>query len=230
MKHQYLKILLLTFGIIPGGNITAQSSLQGNLRDWNNGDAVIAYFGMFNGEMTEIGSIKPDGTLHIPLDPDYAASFKKMAEKESAGAAEGWTMSYNTVSSVFPCMFEENIAFTNGDEIVTGLPEFLITDRSGETEHGYLYAVSSPEVAAWLDSYGETPVTKGYYLKWIYTDGPASATGECKMPTYTGNGEEMYDDTIIYDVQLEKGWNVLKYEIAEIFTSRPVNPIRPLHV
>ena len=83
-----------------------------------------------------------------------------------------------------------------------------------------MYAVSSPEIAWWLQSYGHKGISPGYYLRWIYLEAPASVTGECKVPTYTGNDEEMYEDTTLFDVQLEKGWNVVKYEIAEIFTSQ----------
>ncbi len=215
-----MKLLPLTFGLMFCLGISAQTSLLGNVINWTHGEAVIAHFGMFNGEMTEMGTISPDGTLNIPLDPDYFTSIKKIAEKEAAEAPEGWSMSYRTIASTFSCMFEENITTSNGEAIVSGLPELLITDKSGQTEYGYLYAVSSPEVAWWLKTYGEKGISPGYYLSWIYIESQAAAIGECKIPTYTGNGEEMYEDTLLFDVKLEKGWNVVKYEITEIFTSQ----------
>lgn len=215
-----MKLFPLTFGLIFCLSTIAQTSVQGIVNNWTQEEAVVAYSGMFNGEMTTMGTISPDGTLKIPLDPDYFTSIKKLAEKEAAEAPEGWSMSYRTIASTFSCMYEENITTSNGEAIVTGLPELLITDKSGQTEYGYLYAVSSPTVAWWLKSYGEKEISPGYYLRWIYIESPASATGECKIPNYTGNGEEMYEDTMLFDVQLEKGWNVVKYEIAEIFTSQ----------
>lgn len=220
MNNRYLKLLSLGFGFLLSYAIPAQNSIQGKVNNWTNGESIIAYFGMFNGEMIQLGSINTGGDFRIPLDPDYFNTFKKTAEKEADEAPPGWTMSYNTITTTFSCMFEESIATQNGDAILTGLPELIITDKTGQTEHGILYAVSSPDVARWLRSYGEESISPGYYLRWIFSEGPATAAGKCIVPTYTGNGDEMYNDTTVIEVEMEKGWNLMKYEIAEIFTSQ----------
>ena len=215
-----MKLLSLTFGLMFCLSITAQKRLQGIVNNWTQGEAVIAQFGMFNGEMTEIGTISQDGTLNIPLDFDYLTSIKKIAEKEAAEAPEGWSMGFLNIARIFYCSDKESVISSNGEAIVSGLPELLITDKSGQTEYGYLYAVSSPEVAWWLKSYGEKGISPGYYLRWIFIEDPASATGECKTPTYTGKDDERYEDTFQYYVKLEKGCNMLKYDISEIFTAQ----------
>ncbi len=215
-----MKPLMLGLSLIFCISMNAQTSVLGNVNNWSQGEAVLVNYGMFNKKMVEIGTINSDGTLNIPLDPDYLNTIKKIAEIEVAKAPEGWSMNYNTVANAFTCMLKENISINNGDAIVIGLPELLISDKSGQKEYGYLYAVSAPEVAWWLHSYGQKGISPGYYLRWIYVESPASVSGECKVPTYTGNDDEMYEDLTLFDVKLEKGWNVVKYEIAEIFTSQ----------
>ena len=201
--------------------LNAQNIIQGKINNWEQGESIIAYFGMFNGEMTPIGSINAAGVVQIPLDPDYLNTFKKIAEKEAAGAPPGWTMSYKTMATTFFCTYDdESITTQNGDVIITGLPELVLTDKTGQTEQSILYAVSSPNVAEWLRSYGAEGVSPGYYLNWIFSEGTASAWGECVSPFYTGNDDEMYNDTTVLEVKLEKGWNLLKYEITETFTSK----------
>lgn len=220
MKSRYLKKLALGCCFLLPFFLTAQNSLKGKVNNWTHGESIIAYFGMFNGEMTQLGSITSGGDFHIPLDPDYLNTFKKIAEKEAADAPPGWTMSYKTMASTFFCTYDEGITTQNGDAILTGLPELILTDNTGQTEQAILYAVSSPEVAEWLRSYGDESISPGYYLSWIFSESPASANGECVVPFYTGNDDEMYNDTTVMEVELEKGWNLIKYEIVEIFTSK----------
>lgn len=220
MKNTYLKMMALVFCFLLPFFLTAQNSIQGKVKNWTHGESIIAYFGMFNGEMTQLGSIKAGGDFQIPLDPDYLNTFRKIAEKEAAEAPPGWTMSYKTMSTTFFCNYDESITTQNGDAIITGLPELILTDKTGQAEQAILYAVNSPEVAVWLRSYGDESISPGYYLSWIFSEGPALASGECKVPFYTGNDDEMNHDTTILEVKLEKGWNILKYDIVEIFTSK----------
>jgi len=221
MKKWYFTLLSFSmlFCFLLSFSLTAQNSVRGKVNNWTRGESTIAYFGMFNDEMTSLGSLTSAGEFEIPLDPDYLNSFKKIAEKEAAGAPPGWTRSYKTIATTFFCSSDETVTTQNGDAIITGLPELILTYKSGQKEKAILYAVSSPQVAGWLRSYGEESISPGYYLSWIFSEAPGSARGECVIPTYTGNGDEMYNDTTVMELDLEQGWNLLKYEIAETFTS-----------
>ena len=81
-----------------------------------------------------------------------------------------------------------------------------------------MFAVSDPVIANWLFYYKQDPIVKGYYLQWFFVENDASAIGECVIPTYTGNGDENYNNTTQVNLKLEKGWNIIKYDITEIFT------------
>ncbi|MCM4161346.1 hypothetical protein FHG64_08470 [Antarcticibacterium flavum] len=220
MRHLILKLVVLPVFFYFTYNTAAQSSLQGNVTNWTQGESLIVYFGMFNDEMTKIGTISEDGTMNIPLDPDYLNSFREIAEKEAANAPQGWSMSYKTLATTFPCLNEESAVTINGEAIVSGLPQLFLTDPSGFTELGILYAASSIEVATWLKSYGMESVIPGYYLEWLFMEEEGFANGKCVTPTYTGNDSESYEDTYLVDVKLQKGWNMIKYEITDVFTSK----------
>ncbi|MFO7719074.1 MAG: hypothetical protein R6W85_01375 [Gillisia sp.] len=134
MKNLYFKMTALGFCFLFPFFLTAQNSIQGKVNNWMHGESIIAYFGMFNGEITQLGSLNAEGKLHIPLDPDYLNTFKKIAEKEAAEAPSGWTMSYKTIATTFFCSYDDGITTQNGDAIITGLPELVLTDKTGTTE------------------------------------------------------------------------------------------------
>lgn len=199
---------------------SAQNSLEGNVKNWSNGDGYIAFYDMLSGEMSRLGTINSQGNILIPLDADYLNTVNLMAKKAAEKASKGWEIQNKTVSSTFSCLENDMIAMDNGETLLAGLPELSLTDKNGQADFGILYAVSTPEIAHWLFSYGDDNISEGYYLKWIFTEKPAGVNGDCTIPTYTGNGEEMYDDTIQINLKLNKGWNIIKYDIVETYTSQ----------
>lgn len=150
----------------------------------------------------------------IPLDPAYFNNLKNMAKKEAAEAQGGWSMSYNTIASTFSCLFEESFTIQEWRCYTNRPPRTHPYRKTGQKKYGTLYALSLPEVAGWLHSYGKRAfhpviILAGYLAKalhWQRED--------------VGNDDEMYNDTIIMEVEMKKDWNLLKYEIAEIFTSK----------
>lgn len=129
-------------------------------------------------------------------------------------------MSFKTIGDSFACSdFDNPLEYNNQDAIVTGVPQLSVMSNDRNTEYGYLFMVSDESIAKWLYSYGDDNPIIGYYINWIYVEKDATVSGICKMLTYTGNGEESYDDTKTYNLNLEEGWNMVKYEITDVFNS-----------
>lgn len=220
MKNLHYLLSAILFSWLICFSASAQNSLEGTVKNWSNGDGFVAFYDMLSGEMSRLGTINSQGNLHIPLDADYLNTVNLMSKKAAEKAPKGWEIRHNTVSSAFSCIEEDKITIDSGETLLAGLPELSLTDKGGQADFGILYAVSTPEIAQWLFSYGEENISKGYYLKWIFTEKPAGVNGICAIPTYTGNGEEMYDDILQMNLKLDKGWNVIKYDIVETFTSQ----------
>lgn len=215
-----LKLCIVAFFICYTTNLNAQLSIEGKIDNWTNGKAMLAYADMMTDNIESWGSIDANGILNMQLEYDYLETFKKKAAEAQKDAPKGWTMSFKTIGDTFVCRgFDNPLEYENQDAILTGVPQLSVMSKDGNTEFGYLFMVSDASIAKWLYSYGDDNPTTGYYLEWIYVEKPGAVSGSCEMSTYTGNGEELYGDIKTYNLNLVEGWNIIKYEITEVFNS-----------
>jgi hypothetical protein len=50
-------------------------------------------------------------------------------------------------------------------------------------------------------------------------EGPATVKEKCLLETYTGAGEEVFEESTSIDLELQAGWNIIRYGIEEVLTS-----------
>jgi hypothetical protein len=176
----------------------------------------------------------------IPLDQDYFNTVKKKMDEEEKNVPKGGVINYHRVNTIFTCgsegfgyknstekindsisvinypRYNENnqATFKNGESIISKLPLLYLTDKQGNS-HSLLYAASTPELATSSDS---GVFEKGFYLEWIFLENNSKVTGECAIQTGSDNDEDFVSTTVT-DVELQKGWNIIKYDITEVFTS-----------
>jgi hypothetical protein len=218
----------------------AQNSIAGTIAEYENGAGLITFFDMITREPMVLGKIDIDGNFNIPLDENYLTVIKEKAKTAQENAPSGWQIKFKTVATTFECDFnnenieylddgtekityagsikKNEIVYENGQVMVTVIPDPNLTDKDGKTVYSVLYAASQPEIAKWLYSYGQDNAVKGYYLQWFFVEDSATAKGECVVPTYTGIGEENYNHITFTNLELQKGWNIIKYNITVVFT------------
>ncbi len=214
MRIQINNAIVVAVSVLFSMTCQAQA-ITGTISNHNPDEKLIVSYDMISRETVQLGTIDEEGNFSIPLDKNYLTTIKEKAE--NAKAPEGWEMKFNTVASTFECS-GGNTEFKNGEAIVAGIPTPEVTNSAGESVYAMLYAVSDPDIANWLYSYGQKNSALGYYLQWFFVEEEASARAECTMPTYTGNDAENYNDVTIINLNLQKGWNIIKYNIAEVFT------------
>ena len=217
--------------------------IMGTIANYENGEGTITANDFWTGDKTTIGTLATNGNFTIPLDQDFFTTVKKKMAAEEKNKPKGGVINYHRVNTVFTCGSEgfgyknttENIndsisvtnypryaetnyaTFKNAESIILKLPLLNLTDKKGDS-HGLLYAASSLEIAEWLGSGGMGDIIKGYYLEWIFVENSAAVQGICAIPTSTNNGEE-YTDTTKTNLELQKGWNIIKYDVTDVFTS-----------
>jgi hypothetical protein len=211
-------------------SVSSQQVLRGSLAMWDKGEARVAFYDMITGEMTRLGQVDAAGTLEIALSENFSAEVRAMAEKAQKQAPEGWSLRKNTVASSFQCGYDE-LSVTNGETEVMGLPELSLSDLSDNPVYGVLTAASNRQVAEWLFSYGDKDPSQGYYIRWYYVEEAASVKGKCLVDYYTGHDEEFFSEEITMDLDLVKGWNIVKTEISKVFTDQggKVHPATIIH-
>ncbi len=225
-------------------NLSADSNpileITGTIANYTNGEGTITENNFWTGDKTTLGTVEKNGNFNIPLDQDFFNSVKKRMTSEMKNMPKGGEIKYHRVNTVFTCGSEsfgyknttENIndsisiityplygennqtTFKNGESIILKLPLLYLTDKQGNS-HSLLYAANTPELAT---SSGFGVFEKGFYLEWIFVENNSKVTGECAIPTGSDN-EEDFVSTTITDVELQKGWNIIRYDITEVLTS-----------
>jgi hypothetical protein len=216
-------IALMIFSILYTFSANAQLSISGTIQEWPNGEAIIASSDMISGDMVTWGKVSATGEANIELEYDFLTLLKEKAAEAQKNAPQGWSLSFKTVKSSFGCQSADvegavPFEYNNGDAIISGVPE-LIAGNSAENEpYGVIYFANNETLVNWLHSYGQEKASTGYYLQWMFVEKEASAKGSCVVPTMTMSGQEYYDITET-DLQFEEGWNMVKYEVSEVFTA-----------
>lgn len=158
----------------------------GQVANWNGGTAKIRSHG-HNGT---IGRILKDGTVTFALPTPEATG--------------------QTVADTFNHCPSGGLVVTNGEAEVS--VTMLYVERDGK-ELG-LVAATSPELAAWSLTFGQSPVVKGAHLRWLHVDGDASVNGECvqEMLTPAGDLEFRSESKLV----LVDGWNLIRTEFVKV--------------
>ncbi|MGX1024206.1 hypothetical protein [Psychroflexus sp. MBR-150] len=216
MKTQINHTIVVAISVLFSMTCQAQEAISGSISNYTGGEKLIAFYDMISKETMEIGTIDEEGNFSIPLDENYLKTIKLKAENAKAKAPEGWEIEFKTVATTFECS-GLMVEYENGEALVVGMPDLEVKAKNAEWDESVMYAVSNPEIANWLYSYGEKNSAKGYYLQWFFVEEPASAKAECLWQTSVSTGETYNNKTII-NLELQKGWNIIKYNIAEVFT------------
>lgn len=238
MRRLKKSIIIFVVAILTSFICNAQSFISGTVTNYTNNEGLITSYDMMSRNKITFGTIDNEGKFIIPLENDFLELMLEKAKKEQIKESNGGKISFNTLTTTFLCDFDnENIEYLEdgsekanyvgsnkkneilykkGETIITGIPDIYLIDKNKVSS--ILYAVSEAKIANWLFSYRQDSLVKGYYLQWFFVENESSAIGECVIPTYTGNGEESYMNTTIINLKLQKGWNIIKYNITEVFT------------
>lgn len=197
----------------------AQETLSGIISDYSDGKGLIISHDIVRGDNYTWGTIDDDGLISVPLSDSFLDEIKKMAAKAQKKAPRGFTLKLPTIEDTFTCKYPD-VKFENPGCLVSGLPDLMLTDNKKKEENGRIYAVNNPVIANWLHNNQKGDVGLGYYLMFYFSEDKASAKGTCMNSNYTGLGDENFDKFMLYELELDKGWNIVQYEIEEVFESR----------
>lgn len=196
-----------------------QQSVTGSLPNWDYGSGNV-----FTGLMkpTVLGSVDDKGNFEIPLKPDYLTEVKEQIARENADESNKWKSSLMTLEKTYNC-YAETVEVVNGEQHFTGLSTmgfFMLGNEEKQQYFGDLMPASSFEFVKALRDPGSYTYKEGYNLDWYYLDEAASVKGTCSMESVALTMDETYMHTVHYDLDFKPGWNLVKYEVEELFTDR----------
>ncbi|MGB5507768.1 hypothetical protein [Robiginitalea sp.] len=209
-------VLLLLTLVIFTSQSRGQETLSGSIEGWTQGEGEV-YTGVFS--LTEVGSIDALGNFEIPLKPGYLSEVKEKMAAENSDPERKFSSELMTLGESCQCA-EGNIELVNGDQELTTLAilGFMLANMEKKEKFGLLIPASSKDFAEGYSKLGAYEHQTGYAVDWYYVDKPGVAKGDCSMESYPVNGDQMYTRNTSYNLDLKPGWNLIKYEISEIFT------------
>ncbi|MGB5437618.1 MAG: hypothetical protein WBM98_17115 [Maribacter sp.] len=212
------KLLFSALALVSINLILAQNSVTGTISGWQHSSADIVT-GMQSP--IAIGTVKDDGSFTLNLTPEFSDQTMKSIDEFNKNSEE-WKTSVMTLEKAFTC-YGDSLAVTNGNVPVIKLSNFGGYDLADPIEkkiHGSFMMVNTKGFAETYRSYGQYNAIPGYFLDWFYFAEPSSVFGECTTESYAVNQEETYKAITEYQLEFKAGWNLVQYEIAEIFTDK----------
>ncbi len=216
-------LIIIAFFTIAIGNSYAQLNISGDIQNWSNGEAIVVSSDMISGDMEIWGKVSAAGEVSIDLEFDFLSILKEKAAEAQKNAPQGWSLNFKTVETSYGCQTSDEdgstpFEYKGGESIISGVPELIVGDNAKNEPYGVLYFANNETIANWLHSYGQEKASTGYYLSWMFVEKEASAKGSCVVPTMTMSGQE-FNDITETDLDFEEGWNMVKYEVSEVFTA-----------
>lgn len=215
MKNAIYIFLLITSVICTS---QAQGILKGKVDNYEGPETSILSIDMMSNSFDQIGTMSADGTFEILLAENYIEATSTSEEEKEAMAKKGFKESKNTVKSSFECY--DKLIYEAGETQVAGLPVFrAVANIQEQKMYGYLHSGSSAEFIEGFLSFGQKNMSKGYHVNWFYSEGEATAKGECSVENFTYVEDESFMRIMKYDISLKKGWNIVIYEVEKVFES-----------
>ncbi|WP_116695204.1 hypothetical protein [Marixanthomonas spongiae] len=210
MRNHIIVLLTLVFFITS----CAKNTYTGTVKTWSHNKAEIA---IPADKPIIIGEIDKKGNVVIKLEEELAENLKSIRlESNKSGNIK---MKNKTVREAFYCK-PETVIVNNGDENIEKVAfgsRFVVANINKEKLYGYLRLVSSKTFNESYFALGKKDFVKGFYIDFFYVEKDASVNGICKTKTYTMDMKSTVELIHEYDINLKKGWNIVKIEIVETY-------------
>ncbi|MGJ8684784.1 MAG: hypothetical protein ACSHWW_09175 [Nonlabens sp.] len=194
---------------------TAIEQVTGQVEEYNGDAGQLNIMGYFVEPELD-GTIDNDGNIELNLPTDFDKISQKAFEEYNALAESGYELSPIGIEDVFLSL--ENVEI-KGDDVKVALAGkyygFEIFNNNSE-KVGRVFPASSREFIMNIMNGDKNPPVEGYYYMILYSNGNTTITGINKEPlTIDENGEvNLYTQTS-YDVNISKGWNIIKYAVSD---------------
>lgn len=215
------KKLVLIILLIYNSDLLAQNLYKGKIEHWNNTAAELV---LPLKDPIVIGKVTKKGNVTIDLKDELAHTIEASIKKES----DNIKIKKTTVHETFYCN-SENVRDKNAEIFIqklSGRGSFFVADIKAKKLYGEFRIVSSKAFNESYFSLGKKDFVKGYYINFYYVDEDASVNGECITKSYTIDMKNTVKLITQYNINLIKGWNMVKIEVVETYVDG--EKVRPL--
>lgn len=187
--------------------------VTGKIDEWSHGKADVITGFM---EPRVVGQVDADGTVRIPLTPDFTQNMIEETEAQNAGDSE-WSVSMRTAGEAWGCDTGD-LEVSNADRFAANLSTmgaFMLGSMEQEVEYGTLMIAGSRAFAESYDPFS-ADMTPGWYVDWVHAETDITISGDCEEVPMS-LPEISLERVTSYQIELAPGWNILKHEIEEVY-------------
>jgi hypothetical protein len=198
---------LLSFGLLQSQSFTATlDNFQKGLPEM---DFIIMPFDMDN--RVSIGKLKDDGSLEVNIPEFSSIQLPSNVEHDNL-------LKFEDIIK-FRCADSSDLIISDSLRGFRGGYFALWSTGKRNGWAGSVFAVSDKELIPWLEDSGYMQPVLGSYYELIYVSEDAVINNSCS------NTWELFDYKIDmeyqFELNLKKGYNLIEYEILDIFETNP---------
>lgn len=161
------------------------------------------------------GALDADGSFEIRLPEDFDKITTKAFNTYNSSDVADYQLNYNTALESFPNT--ANVSFIGKESRLAYVGKFYRFEVITGDTSAYLYPASSENFVKYVVGTKDAVPETGFNYYYIYAKEPFSINGSTTYNNLFEDGtEEVYTRTDHYDLDIKKGWNVLRYEIKQL--------------
>jgi hypothetical protein len=162
--------------------------------------------------------VNEDGSFKIELPIDFDQTTEKAFEAYNSSPIAAYELKYSTALESFPNA--DGLSFTGKEVKLAFAGKYYRFEVTGSNRSGYIYPASSQNFAKYVIATKDALPETGYLYYYIYAKEPFSIKGSLATENLFEDGtEEIYQRTDDYNLKINKGWNLIGYEINELTES-----------
>ncbi len=186
------------------GTVSNHSGMTGDIN-------IMGYFVQpeFYGELNE------NGSFEIRLPEDFDKITTKAFNTYNSSDVADYELNYSTALESFPNT--ANISFEGKESRLAFVGKYYRFEVIDGNKIGYLYPASSENFVKYVVGTKDAVPETGFNYYYIYAKEPFTIEGSTTFDNLFEDGtEEIYTRTDHYELNINKGWNVLRYEISHL--------------
>ncbi|MEP0480843.1 MAG: hypothetical protein ABJD23_11515, partial [Nonlabens sp.] len=183
------------------GKATNPDGISGNIN-------IMGYFvePVIGGEITNNGAFKID----LPQDFDVVTHDAFNTYNSSPDAE--YNLEFTSALDSFPNASE--LDFTGKEELIAYAGKFFRFEIITPEKTNYIFSGSSQNFVDYAVGISDAIPEKGYQHYYIFAKGPISIIGNQVSENLFEDGtDETYSRTDSYQLDIQEGWNLIKYEV-----------------
>lgn len=198
---------------------TNELQVKRQVQNYDGPDAALNIMGFFV-EPVFAGRIDTTGIIELNLPANFIDATTTAFDTYNSSSQSAYELSPIGIEDIFSPL--EDLTITGSDSRLALAGKFYGFEIFNEDiKVGHVFPASSIEFMKHLMSPDKYPLKIGYHYMYIYSSKKVSIKGSNEYPIEINeNGETILSTKTNYDVNLLKGWNVVKYEIKNVVTDK----------